>query len=540
MAVNPLATSFATAPLRDELPHYLWAKDYGSMRCVCKSFKTQADHLLQSCWDRIRAHPPEGLIDLKKEMRDIQQIMPDGSPWNRYKQLTKIFNQNGVITEQLPYTICGFEQRQLDAVAALEIARKKLEEFGDHTTKIGISNHEISVLPLGMNRFSSLQKLRIECCDLSSLPEALTTNLISLRLDGNRFEVLPPFIANLKKLKRIDFEDNLLSSISQLAGLTSLERINLFGNRIGQIGNEFAQMHHLTDLDIGCNALSTLSLDSSALSNLQYLSLAANYFPILPSCILTFTNLGFLNLANSVTRLPPEFSQLIHLTELDLSENQLTALPDPILHLSALQQLQLSGNLLHSLPSSLYLLSQLQTLDISCNRFFIFPDSAKDIPSLDLRGNPLMHCFDSTDNPVVNNLRNELKHVPTSPYAQLYLVLIQDMPLAEKIFSTFSEEDKNLIFEGFCKHSEHDLDWATQHTFDDKELLFLALRHAILRKYQKLGKDEQNQINLEIKHLGCECCSLAENIINFPQLADDVERILTSNDHRDKRFKESN
>ncbi|WP_446011736.1 COR domain-containing protein [Candidatus Electrothrix sp.] len=113
----------------------------------------------------------------------------------------------------------------------------------------------------------------------------------------------------------------------------------------------------------------------------------------LPPEISQLNNLTMLGLwGNRLTTLPMEISLLNDLTKLYLSGNRLTELPPEFIQLNNLTKLYLSGNRLTILPTEITLLNNLTTLDLSYNQLTKLPpeiNHLNNLERLDLKGNPL-------------------------------------------------------------------------------------------------------------------------------------------------------
>ena len=98
-------------------------------------------------------------------------------------------------------------------------------------------------------------------------------------------------------------------------------RLNLSGNRIGELPEQIGDLRALVDLDLGSNSLSAL-----------------------PASIGSLTRLRFLNaMSNQLTALPPGIGGCTALHRCGLKNNQLTALPPSIGQLASLVELYLTG-----------------------------------------------------------------------------------------------------------------------------------------------------------------------------------------------------
>ena len=191
-----------------------------------------------------------------------------------------------------------------------------------------------------MARLTQLQSL-----DLGARWDQSARRWVRNQLTGS----IPPELADLANLQRLDLQDNQLSGSipSQLADLANLQSLFLGGNELtGTIPPQLAALTNLQRLDLSRNQLSgSIPPQLAALANLQSLFLWGNE--------LTGT-------------IPPQLAALANLQYLGLRDNQLTgAIPPQLAALANLQRLDLSSNQLSgSIPKNLMQLPKFNSLDI--------------------------------------------------------------------------------------------------------------------------------------------------------------------------------
>jgi len=131
----------------------------------------------------------------------------------------------------------------------------------------------------------------------------------------------------------------------EIAQLTSLEILDLTGNKLTALPPEIGRLTSLEGLDLGGNQLTALPPEIGLLTSLQTLDLQSNQLTDLPPEIGRLTSLEGLGLGdNKLTALPPEIVQLTSLKRLWLQKNQLTDLPESLAQLEKLSVLRLDGN----------------------------------------------------------------------------------------------------------------------------------------------------------------------------------------------------
>ena len=154
----------------------------------------------------------------------------------------------------------------------------------------------------------------------------------------------------------------------------------------------FALADTLEYLDLSGNALTSLPEDFARLHRLQVLFCAGNRFTELPLVLGQCQNLSMVGFrSNQITRiqaaaLPPKLRWLI------LTGNQIASLPPEIGECPELQKVALSGNLLSTLPVEMAACTKLELLRIAANRFEVLPEWLLDMPRLSwlgYSGNPV-------------------------------------------------------------------------------------------------------------------------------------------------------
>ncbi|KAI3748944.1 hypothetical protein L6452_12402 [Arctium lappa] len=268
-----------------------------------------------------------------------------------------------------------------------------------------------------INTLPSLVELHLSSCNLSEIPDRLTTvkftSLTILDLSYNIFDTLMPgWIFSLTKLVSLDLtrclfhgpvpgnfggfhnmtdlkivhvsENDFMNSSSVLRGLLSVTGLvsldistsNLSTSILGRLQN----MPYLVSIDLSQNQITETLPDSfGTLCNLRYVDLRANYFIGSVSGLLD--NLCECNspkleyFAVSANRLsghlPVRLGHLRNLTTLDLAFNYISGvIPDSIGRLSNLKELILNVNSMYGLlPDSMGNLTSLNWLEISFNNF---------------------------------------------------------------------------------------------------------------------------------------------------------------------------
>jgi predicted DNA-binding WGR domain protein len=181
-------------------------------------------------------------------------------------------------------------------------------------------------------------------CTITSL-EDLTLNDTS---------VVPPEIANLKALKRLEVEESeaLLTLPAEIGKLTRLESLSIKDTSAKALPAEIGNLTRLRRLYIWSNRkLVEVPRTIGKLVNLETLWIQYNRE----------------NEDKGALRIP-DLGALKKVTDLSLSSNGLTDLPTGIGKLKELEDLDLNFNKLVDLPQELFKLERLQSLSLDYNK----------------------------------------------------------------------------------------------------------------------------------------------------------------------------
>jgi len=133
---------------------------------------------------------------------------------------------------------------------------------------------------------------------LQKIKDAKESGATYLDLQNNNISDITP-LAGLTNLERLDLRVNNISELTPLAGLTNLTSLLLWGNNISDI-TPLAGLANLTELDLKVNNISDLT-PLAGLTDLDYLYLSAN----------------------NISDITP-LAGLTNLTELELDNNNIT------------------------------------------------------------------------------------------------------------------------------------------------------------------------------------------------------------------------
>ncbi|KAG1696304.1 hypothetical protein DVH05_018851 [Phytophthora capsici] len=148
----------------------------------------------------------------------------------------------------------------------------------------------------------------------SSLPPALdrwdgVDYLHSLVLSGNELLELPPSIGKLKRLKRLEAENNKLLALPDvLQGLTALETLKLGMNGLVALPPSFSKLQNLTEADFKLNRLEQLPEALGDLQQLRVLDVSSNALKTLPKSFLALKRIVTLRISGNTPLLASGFA----------------------------------------------------------------------------------------------------------------------------------------------------------------------------------------------------------------------------------------
>ena len=331
--------------------------------------------------------PLAGLTNLTRLELNNNQIT-DVSPLAGLTNLTRLWLSNNAISDFSP--IAGL-------IPNLEYYSNNNQKIVDPNTPVNIPDPDLrAVIEEALGKTQGATITRAEMATLTSLDATnkriqdltgleFATNLTWLHIQDNQITDISP-LAGLTSLETLDIShhqqikdyspllgltsltwlslhNNQISDLSPLSGLTNLTGLHLRNNQISDL-SPLSGLTNLTGLHLRNNQISDLS-PLSGLTNLTGLHLRNNQISDL-SPLSGLTNLTGLHLRNNqISDLSP-LSGLTNLTTLDLSNNQISDL-SPLSGLTNLRELRLSNNQISDL-SPLSGLTNLRELRLSNNQ----------------------------------------------------------------------------------------------------------------------------------------------------------------------------
>lgn len=330
---------------------------------------------------------------------------------------------------------------------SLDVSENLLEELPDlsaltHLETFHLRRNKLRFLPRLLP--PNLKELYLGNNQLDSEGvEPLTghTHLSALELRANRLTSVPPGVAALRTLTRLDLADNDISTLPPVMGLLpELKVLLLEGNPLRRLrrdvltkGTQEVLMYLRGRIEVDPKAepeqtsglvfSSETPLNAESLRTLKLLDFsdrkaaavpddvfvaatgrivtAVNFSKNQLTCVperlsdfsssLVDVNLGF----NRLTSCSETLCSFLQLTHLDLRNNQLSVLPPDMRNLNKLSCVNLQVNRFRSFPEVLYLLDSLETVVLGNNKVQVLDPAGLQklvkLTCLDLSNNDLVH-----------------------------------------------------------------------------------------------------------------------------------------------------
>jgi Leucine-rich repeat (LRR) protein len=305
----------------------------------------------------------------------------------------------------LPDALAG-----LSGLRSLEINDCPLEQLSGHvlakltdlrSLSVWDSKNSLTTLPDELGTMSALEELTVRSHKgLTALPSDLSglRSLVRLDVYGNGLTALPESIGTLTSLQTLEAPFNQLTSLpASIGSLTSLRSLNLSFNPLPiEIDDALRPLVHLRSLSLDSLGLPRLPDAVWSMKEMEELELTCLSFEAiaspLPAQLSDLTRLRKLKLGRGISALPSDLSTLVALEELSWTDANIEGFPEAICALRALRELRIWGAKLGPLPDSIGQLTQLESLYLGSCGVTAVPESlgaATGMRSLDLSANPI-------------------------------------------------------------------------------------------------------------------------------------------------------
>ncbi|XP_038891316.1 plant intracellular Ras-group-related LRR protein 3 [Benincasa hispida] len=230
------------------------------------------------------------------------------------------------------------------------------------------------------------------------LKEAESGVVEKVDLFGQQIRFLPEEFGKLRRLIELNLSHNQLEVLpDSIAGLQKLQRLDISSNLLESLPDSIGLLVNLKVVIVSGNKLKVLPETITGCSSLVELDASFNNLQSLPINIgYGLVNLERLSIQlNQICYLPTSICQLRSLRYFDAHFNKLHALPPAIGRLTSLEVLNLSGNFnnLTEVPESISDLCNLKELDLSDNQIRALPDTfgrLEKLIRLNMDQNPLV------------------------------------------------------------------------------------------------------------------------------------------------------
>ena len=255
--------------------------------------------------------------------------------------------------------------------------------------KLVYAKTEITYIDKGIFELPKLDTLVLSQNELidSKLPIPKNETITFLDLSNNKLTTTPKKLKNLKELKALKLNDNLLGANGckvKLHKLKKIEYLNLSNNELTELPKKLYKLKNLTELYLNNNSITSLK-GLEKLHNLKELELSGNPVFLDPRYLVGLDSLEKLTLHKcGLIYIPPEIDQLQNLKKLILPENWLTSIPPEIGDLHKLENLMVYKNRLTSVPDEIYGLKNLLWLDIYHNQITEISDKIGQLSKLEI------------------------------------------------------------------------------------------------------------------------------------------------------------
>ncbi|KAK3087865.1 hypothetical protein FSP39_011684 [Pinctada imbricata] len=307
--------------------------------------------------------------------------------------------------------------------------------------------------------------------------------------------------------------EHLPLSICQIS---SLQFLNLRGNRLVSLSQDFDSLQNLRELNLAFNKIHIIPPAISKLKSLIYLNLAGNKIRLVPDFFKSLNHLTVFHLQfNEVEKIPNAFPNIQHLNiadncldslavscmrklrYLNANNNKLEYLPNGIFCASKLETLKLRGNRIGYIPHDIVSFKKMKVLDLGHNQLTTFPKVIDQMAKLDffnIRGNAIKYTEDKAGNlwtqrfTVVNDSRSRSRSSRRKEST-----MIAGHEITYSVPTVSMATDREQFVTGYRKGSNEELDELLQNGFSLRRIHsnYGSVMH--LHNNGDLKKDKQSK-----------------------------------------------
>ncbi|RKF73005.1 Leucine-rich repeat-containing protein 40 [Golovinomyces cichoracearum] len=312
-----------------------------------------------------------GLKTIPLEVMNMYSLKSiEGISWGEVVNLTKLIAADNEIEEIPQSTFPDINSNEL------------LDDDGENSRNpfcflevINLRGNNLKTLPIGLRKLEYLTTLNLLGNNLTIDCFKVISELISLRdlnLEQNKLSgQLTIDLTRLKNLVILNLRQNELSDLpDSLVELVELRKLNIASNKFKSLPLSALRQTSLTELIASKNNLSDILLpqDIKELPNLQILDVTSNSLTSLHSYAnLRLPALQQLLCASNRLKDLPSLASCQSLVTIDAEDNFIEALPPDFSTLPKIKNVNLSGNNLRILDESLGKIHSLEVLHLSGN-----------------------------------------------------------------------------------------------------------------------------------------------------------------------------
>lgn len=308
-----------------------------------------------------------GLSVMPEEVLNMYEYDPDANTaWGEVVDLATIVAADNEL-QNLPDSMFP----DIDYETAME-SDDAVPQFGG-IQNLDVHGNLFRELPLGLRRLPQLSKLNISRNKLSINALEVVFQISTLRelkLAENELEgVLPSTIEQLTSLETLELQGNKLTGLPvEIRALTHLRILNISNNKITSIPSEVFTSMSVIDLNACKNSLNGAFFEVDNAPHLQTLSLANNSLKSLSASeMVSLPSIKHLDL--SVNRLLslPNMTTWTNIVTLLVGENSLTSVPEGFCSLQQLRNADFTGNDIDRLDPHIALMEGLVNFNLAAN-----------------------------------------------------------------------------------------------------------------------------------------------------------------------------
>lgn len=304
-------------------------------------------HLNATLWNQLKQGVPEGVLQLRYEMQQIEDHPSTHKTQTVFDQLIKVLSPLFIEAKMVPnLNPASYTQLQ-------ETLRQKWEDEAFLTiwNKGQLRNQLKLMRSLTGQGPQSLQEIRAW---MRNKPERLG-KIYRLDLKDLGIKVCPQEISAFYNLKFLDLSGNQLKHFDlDLSQMTQLELLHIENNALSLFSSILTPCTALNNLSLAGNKLTHFSADLTQATRLNYLKLSGNQLEEFSSDLRKCTRLLSLSLgSNRLRRFRVDLTQHPWLSDLSVAGNQLTDFRTDLRRCTRLSTLNISNNEISSFYSDL-------------------------------------------------------------------------------------------------------------------------------------------------------------------------------------------